>query len=161
MKLLPFALGTLLLVACGGNQKPADTPAPAPAEPAPEPAAAHDDTVAPTTDPAEGKRLVTEEGALLLDVRTAEEFDAKHIKGAKRIGVDEVAARADEIAEMAGGKDKPIVVYCGSGRRASRAQEALEDAGFSAVTNLGGVDDYACDGGDCHEGSEVTVPPAE
>lgn len=161
MKFLPVAFGALLLVACGGQAKPADTASPAPAETASAPNAAHDDAAAPKTDPAEGTRLVTEEGALLLDVRTAEEYDVKHIKGAKRIGVDEVAERAAEIEEMAGGKDKPIVVYCGSGRRASRAQEALQDAGFSAVTNLGGVDDYACDGDDCHEGSEASAPPAD
>jgi len=159
MKNACLLIGALIVTACGGAAKPAPAPtppsAPAPAEPA-SAAPEHDETSeAPSTDPAEGKRLVEEEGAVLIDVRTAEEYDARHIKSAKRVGVDEVADRTDDIAEMAGGKDKPIVVYCGSGRRASRAQEALEEAGFSSVTNLGGIDDWDCSTDDCHEGSET------
>jgi len=164
MKITLVALGSLAVVACGGNpSKPADAPAPAEtATTAGDDGRGRDDTASPPeTNPAEGQRLVNEEDALLLDVRSAEEYDAKHIGGAKRIGVDEVADRVAEIEEMAGGKDKPVVVYCGSGRRASRAQEALEKAGFSAVTNLGGVDDWTCDEATCHEGSEVDADGVE
>lgn len=94
----------------------------------------------PDGDPALARRLVRDEGALLLDVRSAGEFEGGHVEGAKNITHTEVPARVDEIVEWQGGdKDKPIVVYCRAGRRAGFAKEALLEAGFTNVSNLGGM----------------------
>ncbi|HGG57887.1 MAG TPA: rhodanese-like domain-containing protein, partial [Nannocystis exedens] len=83
------------------------------------------------------------EGAVLLDVRTPEEFAEGHVDGAINIPHDQVDARAAEIDELQGGdKAKPIVVYCRSGRRASIAKQSLMDGGRSQVTNLGGLTDW-------------------
>jgi phage shock protein E len=90
----------------------------------------------------EAHRLVEKEKALLLDVRTLVEYKLKHIKGAKRIGVSEVPEKLSEIEEMAGGKDKPIVVYCLSGGRSESAKKTLEKAGFKRVYNLGGIGNW-------------------
>jgi len=43
---------------------------------------------------------------------------------------------------VGGDKTKPIVVYCGSGRRAATAKEKLVAAGYTQVTNLGGIADW-------------------
>lgn len=94
-------------------------------------------------DPALAHRLVEEEDALLLDVRSQSEFDAGHAEGAALVPHGEVPDRVAEIEAMVDGdKDRPIVVYCRSGHRAGIAKQSLLDAGFTRVTNVGGLDDY-------------------
>lgn len=85
-------------------------------------------------DPAKVQQLV-KEGALLVDVRSPQEFSSGHIKGAKNIPVSEVATRLKEFGDT----QKPIVVYCRSGARSARAQSTLKGAGFTQVYNLGGM----------------------
>ena len=94
-------------------------------------------------DPALACRLVRQEGAVLLDVRTAEEFAEGHVEGAVNIPHDQVEARSDEIDGLQGGdKGKPIVVYCRSGKRAGVAKQTLIDGGRTQVSNLGGLRDW-------------------
>lgn len=96
----------------------------------------------PDRDPALAHKLVAE-GGLLLDVRTPDEFSEQHIDKAVNMPVDDLDKRIAEIEKLAGGdKSKPIVVYCQAGGRASRAKKALTAAGFSQVTNLGGIADW-------------------
>lgn len=83
--------------------------------------------------PAEAHRLVAE-GALLVDVRSLGEFSGGHLPGAINVPVDQIAARADELAQ----KGKPIVVYCASGMRSGSAARALKARGVS-VHDLGGM----------------------
>lgn len=83
------------------------------------------------TPGAEAKALV-KAGAVLVDVRTPDEFAAKHIDGAINIPVDELEARKAELP-----KDKDVVVYCRSGARSARAKSLLAGAGFTKVHNLG------------------------
>ena len=86
------------------------------------------------TSPAEAKALV-DAGALLVDVRTPEEFKAGHIDGAKNIPISEVEQRMGEF----GAKDGVVVVYCRSGRRSGLVKQTLDAAGFAAVHNAGGM----------------------
>jgi phage shock protein E len=79
----------------------------------------------------EALRLVSA-GATLVDVRSVEEYEDGHIGGAVNIPVDDLAARVQEIPA-----DRPVVLYCRSGRRASRAAEMLRAAGYADVHNLG------------------------
>lgn len=79
-------------------------------------------------------------GALVVDVRTTEEFSAGHIAGAINVPYDQVAQR---IAEFGSEKQREIVVYCKSGRRASVARETLVKSGFENVFNAGGYTDLA------------------
>lgn len=96
----------------------------------------------PDRDPALAHKLVSE-GAVLLDVRTPEEFASKHIDGAVNVPVDEIDKRMSEIDKLTGGDaNKPIVVYCQAGGRAARAKETLVSAGHAKVTNLGGIGDW-------------------
>ena len=93
-------------------------------------------------DPALAKQLV-DGGALLLDVRTPEEFASGHVEGAVNIDHSEVSARLGEVRELVGGDPhKPVVLYCKSGRRAGLVRTELETAGFDRVTNLGGFSDW-------------------
>jgi phage shock protein E len=75
----------------------------------------------------EARRLVGN-GAVLLDVRTPEEFATGHIDGAINIPVDDLDGRLSEV----GDKDKPVIVYCRSGSRSARAAKTLARAGYAA-----------------------------
>ena len=98
----------------------------------------------PDRDPALACRLVRKEGAVLLDVRTAEEFAEGHVEGAVNIPHGEIDARAAEIDALQGGdKSTPIVVYCRSGRRSGIAKQSLIDGGRSQVSNVGGLSDWS------------------
>ncbi|GAB4240927.1 MAG: hypothetical protein Kow00109_16120 [Acidobacteriota bacterium] len=97
----------------------------------------------PDRDPDLAWRLVHEEHALLLDVRSPEEFAAGHIPGAVNINITELPDRLEGVDKLTkGDKNHPIVVYCRSGRRAAHAKDLLLDHGYLRVTNLGGVTDW-------------------
>ena len=80
-------------------------------------------------------RSLVAKGALLLDVRTPGEFAGGHIEGAVNIPVQELEQRLVEL----GDKARPIVVYCRSGVRSSRAASMLKGAGHSATHDLGAM----------------------
>lgn len=69
-------------------------------------------------------------GALLVDVRTPQEYQAGHIPGAVNISHDQMKAR---LGELGPDKDRQIVLYCRSGRRTGIAKGVLADAGFTNV----------------------------
>lgn len=82
----------------------------------------------------EARRLV-EAGARLVDVRTPQEFAAGHIPGAVNIPVQDFERRMGELT----GKERPIVLYCRSGARSSRAARMLKSAGYAEVHDLGAM----------------------
>jgi rhodanese-related sulfurtransferase len=80
-------------------------------------------------------RALVANGAILLDVRSPEEFRGGHIDGALSIPVQELAGRMDELGDRTG----QIVVYCQSGGRSAMAKRLLESNGFTSVHDLGGI----------------------
>lgn len=78
---------------------------------------------------------LSQQGALVLDVRTPEEYATGHVPGAVNVPHDELASRIGEIEARRGA---PVVVYCEKGPRASKATAALAGAGFSSVRSLAG-----------------------
>lgn len=78
---------------------------------------------------------MSQQGALLLDVREPVEYAAIHAPNAKLIPLGEVGLRLKEIEAY---KDKPIAVICRSGRRSAKAVAILQEAGFSQVVNVQG-----------------------
>ncbi|GAB4114970.1 MAG: hypothetical protein Kow001_16220 [Acidobacteriota bacterium] len=97
----------------------------------------------PDHDPTLAKRLVEEEGALVLDVRTPREFQSGHVPQAHNIEISQLSSRLDEVRKLVNGDtSRPIVVYCAAGVRAAKAKRILMQAGFTRVTNLGGVQDW-------------------
>ncbi|WP_252271573.1 rhodanese-like domain-containing protein [Pseudomonas subflava] len=75
--------------------------------------------------------------AVLIDVRTTEEFADGALPGASLIPHEQIARR---IAEVAPDKDAPIVLYCRSGRRSGIAQDRLLELGYNNVINAGSYD---------------------
>ena len=88
----------------------------------------------------EAKQIMdTEEGYIILDVRTQEEYDESHIPGAILIPHTEIEARAEEVLTD---KDQLILVYCRSGRRSKIAAEALLKLGYTNIREFGGIIDW-------------------
>lgn len=73
-------------------------------------------------------------GAMVLDVRSADEFASGHLDKAVNIPHEQVAA---EFAKRGIAKDAPVVLYCKSGRRSAIANDALTAAGYSQLYNGG------------------------
>ena len=73
---------------------------------------------------------------VVLDVRRADEYAAGHVDGALNIAHTDVLA--NPATAVAAGKDAEIILYCGSGRRASMAIEALRAAGYTNLKHLEG-----------------------
>ncbi len=130
-----WCLAAVLAVAACGKTESQTQGAPAEATPA---------ATAPakrTKDPAAARAAIAE-GAVVIDVRSAEEFADDHLPNASNIPLDEIAKRAAEVEALVGGdKAKAIVLYCGTGNRAGKAQQQLEAAGFTRIINGGGLDD--------------------
>lgn len=78
------------------------------------------------------------EGAVLIDVRGADEYAAGHIPGAVNLDVN----RIGEIGSVVSDKNAPVYTYCLTGRRSGRAVEALKNAGYTNVKNIGGINKY-------------------
>ncbi len=76
------------------------------------------------------QKVLSEKEYIVIDVRTKNEYDSGHVVGSINIPYDEI----NENINLA--KDKPILVYCQSGRRSSIAYTALEKLGYE-VFDLG------------------------
>ena len=88
----------------------------------------------------EAKQIMdSEEGYIILDVRTQEEYDEGHIPGAIVISHEEIAEKAEEVLTD---KDQLILVYCRSGRRSKIAAEALVELGYTNIKEFGGIIDW-------------------
>ena len=88
----------------------------------------------------EAMRLVEAEGAVLVDVREAEELARTgRLSGALHIPLGAVPLRAaDELP-----RDRPILLYCAAGVRSAIAGKALQELGYGCVLNLGGFAEAA------------------
>ena len=75
-----------------------------------------------------------EKGALVVDVRTPEEFKQGHLDNAINYPLSEVATHFASID-----KDQPIVLYCRSGNRSGQAYQFLRAQGFTQIHNAGGL----------------------
>ena len=88
----------------------------------------------------EAKQIMdTEEGYIILDVRTQEEYDEGHIPGAIVISHEEIAEKSEDVLTD---KDQLILVYCRSGRRSKIAAEALAQLGYTNIKEFGGIIDW-------------------
>ena len=88
----------------------------------------------------EAKQIMdSEDGYIILDVRTREEYDQGHIPGATQISHEEIAEKAEEVLTD---KDQLILVYCRSGRRSKIAAEALVELGYTNIKEFGGILDW-------------------
>jgi len=130
-----LALSALLVLgasACGAEGEAVE---PAPSS-SPSPSSSTSVDAAPVA--AADARARIADGARVIDVRTAEEFDGGHLDGALHLD-----AQQDDFAERVGElpREAAYVVYCASGRRATGAVETMLGLGFTDVVNGGGYTD--------------------
>ena len=76
--------------------------------------------------------------AILLDVRTPQEYKEGHIPGSKNIPLQQIT-QTDSISDR---KDLPVFVYCHSGSRSGQAAGILKKMGYTNVKNIGGIASY-------------------
>ena len=69
----------------------------------------------------------------VLDVRTPQEYAEGHVPGAVNVPYDQLASRLAEVP-----KDKDVVLYCKSGRRAGIAADVLAANGYTRLSHLEG-----------------------
>ena len=81
----------------------------------------------------------TQEGYVILDTRTEEEYEQGHIPGAIVISHAEIKEKAESVLTD---KDQLILVYCRSGRRSKLAAQDLVDLGYANVKEFGGIIDW-------------------
>lgn len=85
------------------------------------------------------KEYQTVSGAVLLDVRTPQEYREGHIPGSKNIALQSIS----KVSSVAENKDTPLYVYCYSGSRSSQAVRMLQRMGYTNVINIGGISSYS------------------
>ena len=80
---------------------------------------------------------LVEQDAILIDVRSAEEFQNGTIEGSLNIPHSEIDLLVEAIGDE---MDRKVVLYCGSGKRADRAKIQLEEIGYTGIFNASGYD---------------------
>ncbi|HLX81191.1 MAG TPA: rhodanese-like domain-containing protein [Burkholderiales bacterium] len=83
----------------------------------------------------EATQLINRSDALVVDLRSAEEYAKGHILGAKSVPLADLERRAGEFEKN---KAKAVIVHCGDGSRAGGGVAVLRRLGFSSVSNLSG-----------------------
>ena len=81
----------------------------------------------------------SQDGYVILDTRTQEEYDEGHIPGAILIPHDKITEKAEDTLTD---KNQLILVYCRSGRRSKLAAEALVKLGYTNIKEFGGIIDW-------------------
>lgn len=80
-----------------------------------------------------GVKQALREGAVVIDLRTAYEYDQGHVPRSLNIPIDRIRANIDRIR----GLNKPVVLCCATGSHCWEAADILRDAGISRVINGG------------------------
>ena len=87
----------------------------------------------------QAKEIIAGGDAIVLDVRSPEEFAQGYIEGAISMPVDEIEAL---VPALITDKNQVILVYCRAGNRSNIAALALSDMGFTQVFDFGGILDW-------------------
>ena len=95
----------------------------------------HQTGKASLVSPVNAIRMMNNEEALVLDVRTEAEFSKGHIKNSRNIPL---AALQTRLGELEKHKNQPVLAYCSSGTMSGKACRVLKKSGFSNVHNIGG-----------------------
>ena len=74
-------------------------------------------------------------GAVLLDVRTVEEYREGHISGSRNVPLQSI----DRVSDLIPDRETPLYVYCRSGARSSQAVSLLQQMGYGKAKNIGGI----------------------
>ncbi|MCF0055311.1 rhodanese-like domain-containing protein [Dyadobacter sp. CY356] len=97
---------------------------------------------------------IKKKGIQLLDVRRPAEYEEGHIKGSTLANWEDKADFEKHAEHL--DKNKPVYVYCRSGKRSSAAADYLSEKGFKNVVNLeGGILEWKQDGKDVEVGQKT------
>ncbi len=77
-------------------------------------------------------------GAILLDVRTPEEFSQGHLPHSVNLPLQKLSA----ISSVTENRQTPLFVYCQSGARSRQAVAMLRQMGYTEINNIGGISGY-------------------
>ena len=77
-------------------------------------------------------------GAVLVDVRTPDEYASGHIEGSRNIPLDALTSAQNAIPD----KSTPLYIYCHSGAQSRYAARILKRLGYTAVKDIGGIMTY-------------------
>lgn len=86
--------------------------------------------------------LMQQNGAYIIDVRSPEEYEKRHIAGSIQLDSELVA---NQLPDVCPDKMHEIIFYCASGVRSEKAVNTAKSMGYRNVYNLGGIDDWAYD----------------
>ena len=92
-------------------------------------------TGGPWVNTLEATQLINRSDALVIDLRTADEYAKGHILGAKNIPLADLERRRVELEKH---KAKPVIVHCGHGSSSGAGVALLRKNGFASVHNLAG-----------------------
>ena len=90
-----------------------------------------------TVSPEDVKAKIEEGSAIILDVRTPEEYKQAHLPGAKLLTNETISE--DTAAVLLPQKDAQIIVYCRSGARSAQAAQKLVKLGYTHIMDMGGI----------------------
>ena len=96
-----------------------------------------DDGLIPYMD---AKEKIINESAILVDVRTSEEYNEHHIEGALLLPLDKIDE--ESVLNIIENKDQIIIVYCQSGNRSHEAVEKFKELGYDNVYDLGAISNW-------------------
>lgn len=85
------------------------------------------------------KMMKADKNVLIVDVRTQEEYDKKHVLGAICVPIEDI--RADKLDKLPD-KNKTLMLYCWTGRRSEDAAAILAKQGYKNVYEFGGLVDW-------------------
>lgn len=88
----------------------------------------------------DAKEKIINENAVLVDVRTENEYSEKHIDGAVLLTLDTIDENNASV--VISDKNTPVIVYCRSGNRSSQAVIKLKELGYTEVYDLGSIDNW-------------------
>lgn len=88
----------------------------------------------------EAKEMIINDGAILVDVRTEDEYNEEHIDGALLLSLDTITE--ESAVDVIDSKDSYIILYCQSGNRSHQALEKLEELGYTNVYDLGAISNW-------------------
>jgi len=75
-------------------------------------------------------------GAIVIDVRTAEEFAGGHVAGAINVPLDQLGEKIETVVPD---RQQPVLIYCLSGTRSALARRILLSKKYSDIHNLGSI----------------------
>lgn len=84
------------------------------------------------------RSFLSTKGAVLLDVRTPEEYAEGHIEGSYNIPLQSIEKTQTIVKE----KSTPLFVHCRSGARSAQATNILKKMGYTNVEDIGGIISY-------------------